>query len=92
MLHWLRTIILEPLPALLYLNGCRHREICGCCCVHACRQGSTVTLHFGYPRGSGIQSITVGPVSILNTAFQYAGAITHIGASGNDFVDCSGTS
>ncbi|EKG17984.1 Guanine-specific ribonuclease N1/T1 [Macrophomina phaseolina MS6] len=29
---------------------------------------------------------------IINTSCQYAGAITHTGASGNNFVGCSGTS
>ena len=29
---------------------------------------------------------------IFSTAGKYAGAITHTGASGNDFVGCSGTS
>jgi hypothetical protein len=29
---------------------------------------------------------------IINTACKLAGAITHTGASGNNFVGCSGTS
>lgn len=29
---------------------------------------------------------------VFNTNGEYAGAITHTGASGNDFVGCSGTS
>lgn len=29
---------------------------------------------------------------VFNTNGQYAGAITHTGASGNNFVGCSGTS
>ncbi|RMJ06677.1 Guanyl-specific ribonuclease F1 [Fusarium euwallaceae] len=28
---------------------------------------------------------------VINTSCQYAGAITHTGASGNNFVGCSGT-
>lgn len=28
---------------------------------------------------------------VFNTNGEYAGAITHTGASGNDFVGCSGT-
>lgn len=43
--------------------------------------------------GSEYQGGSPGPDRVIfNTNGEYAGAITHTGASGNNFVGCSGTS